>query len=280
MDTRLSVIHNFDDVQSTASAMAKSGYFLDSKDQAQAIVKILAGQELGFGPFASMTGVYIIQGRPSIGANLMAAAVKGSTKYNYRIVENTEKVVEIAFLEHDGSKWVEIGRSRFTHEDAVKAGTKNLDKFPRNMLFARAISNGVRWYCPDVFNGSPVYTPEELGADVDQDGNVIDVVIVEHEPEPSPEQPKPAGNNGAMTYEQAFNTKSSDRTLYGNCTNEELEGKRIGILKALKGNVDAVKQSQYQNKLEAIKVLLAVPEPERLKLTGQTELLDAGGTTA
>ena len=64
VDTRLSVIHNFDDVQSTASAMAKSGYFLDSKDQAQAIVKILAGQELGFGPFASMTGVYIIQGRP------------------------------------------------------------------------------------------------------------------------------------------------------------------------------------------------------------------------
>jgi hypothetical protein len=34
------------------------------------------------------------------------------------------------------------------------------------MLFARAMSNGARWYCPDVFAG-PAYTPDELGADVD-----------------------------------------------------------------------------------------------------------------
>jgi hypothetical protein len=46
-------------------------------------------------------------------------------------------------------------------EDAKKAGTKNLDKFPKNMLFARAISNGVKWYTPDVFSG-PVYVPEEM----------------------------------------------------------------------------------------------------------------------
>lgn len=31
------------------------------------------------------------------------------------------------------------------------------------MLFARAISNGVAWYCPDVVSGR-VYTPEELDA--------------------------------------------------------------------------------------------------------------------
>ena len=36
-------------------------------------------------------------------------------------------------------------------------------------------SNGVKWFCPDVFNGSMVYVPEELGASVDGDGNVIDV---------------------------------------------------------------------------------------------------------
>ena len=54
-----------------------------------------------------------------------------------------------------------IGNSTFTIDDAKKAGTKNVDKFPKNMLFARAMSNGVRWYTPDIFNGS-VYTPEEL----------------------------------------------------------------------------------------------------------------------
>jgi hypothetical protein len=39
--------------------------------------------------------------------------------------------------------------------------TKNIDKFPKNMFFARAISNGVKWFCPDVFSG-PVYTLEEM----------------------------------------------------------------------------------------------------------------------
>lgn len=150
--------------------MAQSGFFQDSRQAAQAIVKILAGQEMGFGPFASMTGVHIIQGRPAVGANLMAAAVKGSGRYDYRVKVMTDAVCEIAFFQAGQ----EIGVSRFTKEDAQKAGTKNMDKFARNMLFARAMSNGVRWYCPDVFNGSAVYTPEELGATTDQDGNVIE----------------------------------------------------------------------------------------------------------
>lgn len=48
-------------------------------------------------------------------------------------------------------------------------------------MFARAMSNGVRWFCPDVFFGAAVYTPDELGAAVDAEGNVIDLP-----PQPSP----------------------------------------------------------------------------------------------
>lgn len=59
--------------------------------------------------------------------------------------------------------------------DAAKAGTQNMGKFPRNMLFARCISNGVKWFCPDIFLGAPVYTPEELGATVDDDGTVVEL---------------------------------------------------------------------------------------------------------
>jgi hypothetical protein len=115
-----------------------------------------------------------------------------------------------------------------------------------------------------------------LATDEDTDGNAP---VKNHEQPKVAYQAKPDNGNGssgnqAMTYEQACNMKSSDKTLYGNCTNAELEGKKIGILKALKGDVDAVKQSQYQNKLDAIKVLLAVPEPERMKRAGQIELTD------
>jgi hypothetical protein len=79
----------------------------------------------------------------------------------------------------------QVGVSEFTLADAKKAGTQNLEKFARNMLFARAMSNGVRWYCPDVFD-SPVYTPEELGANVDGEGNYVDVQVLEPETAPTP----------------------------------------------------------------------------------------------
>ncbi len=156
------------------SVFVRSGFFTDSRDASQAIVKILAGRELGFGAIASMTGVYIVKGRVSLSANLMAAAVKRTNKYNYRIVEHTEQVCELAFFE--GGQ--EVGRSRFTIADAKKAGTQNIDKFPRNMLFARAMSNGVKWFTPDVFAG-PVYTPDEMGATVDESGEVIDGITGE-----------------------------------------------------------------------------------------------------
>jgi hypothetical protein len=180
------LISSYDEVERAAKAMAGSGFFTDTRQASQAIVKIMAGAELGVGPFASMVGVNIIQGKPAFSANLMAAAVKRSGKYNYRVTEMTDKVCTIEFMERLDGKWLTSGVSSFTAEDARKAGTKNLDKFPRNMLFARAMSNGVRWYCPDVMNGSPAYTPEELGADVDEDGNVVEVVDVQPTREPAP----------------------------------------------------------------------------------------------
>ena len=162
------------EVMSVGKVMASSGYFQDAKDAAQAVVKILAGREMGFGPFASMTGVSIIQGKPTIGANLMAAAVKNNPRYDYRIVRLDNEGCELAFFE--GAR--ELGRSLFTVENATAAGLttkENWRKYPRNMYFARALSNGVRWYCPDVFNGNTVYTPEELGATVNEDGTVLDL---------------------------------------------------------------------------------------------------------
>ncbi len=135
----------------------KSGMFADIKSAAQAVVKIMAGAEMGISPFQAMSGIHIIQGKPTIGAGLMASRVKASGKYNYRVLEMTDTICTVEFTENGQP----IGVSTFTIEDAKKAGTKNLDRFPRNMLFARAMSNGVRWYCPDIYEG-PVYVPEEM----------------------------------------------------------------------------------------------------------------------
>lgn len=169
------IIKNMDDAERAAKAMSASGFFQDSKSAAQAVVKILAGSELGFGPFASMTGVHIIQNRPTLAANLIAAAVKRSGKYNYRVIEHTDKVCSIDFYE--GA--VKVGNSTYTWAEAQAAQLTSKDnwkKFPRNMLFARAISNGQKWYAPDAFNGATVYTPDELGATEDENGNIVGMI--------------------------------------------------------------------------------------------------------
>lgn len=145
------------EITTIGKVFAESGLFADVKSQAQAVVRILAGQEIGIPPFAAISGIHIIQGKPTIGAGLMASRVKGSGKYDYKVKEQTDKLCSIDFLQNGQV----IGNSTFTIEDAKKAQTKNLDKFPRNMLFARAMSNGVKWFTPDIFAG-PVYVPEEM----------------------------------------------------------------------------------------------------------------------
>jgi hypothetical protein len=149
-----------------------SGLFSDLKSEAQAIVKILAGKENGIAPFAAINGIHIIQNKPSFGAGIMAAKVKGSARYDYRVNEHSDTRCSIDYFERIDGKLQLLGNSTFTIEDARKAQTQNLNKFPRNMLFARAMSNGVKWYVPDVFT-TAVYTPEEMGATVDGEGNVV-----------------------------------------------------------------------------------------------------------
>jgi len=153
---------------------AQSGFFQDSREAAQAIVKIMAGQELGFPPVMAMTSVYIVNGRPALSASVMGALIKRHPKYDYTANELSAERCEIEFFEirSDGSE-KSIGKSEFTMADAKKARTQNTDKFPRNMLFARALSNGARWFTPDVFMG-PVYVPEELGVEGDATGNVVE----------------------------------------------------------------------------------------------------------
>ena len=171
---------NVGDLRQTAQLLAMSGYFEAKGNGEQAVAqlatKILAGREMGFGPYASVNGIHIIQGKPTVSANLMAAAVKASGRYDYRVRQMDDEAVAVEFFEVVGGKRESLGVSTFTKADATKAGTQNLQKFARNMMFARAMSNGVRWYCPDVFMAGGVYTPEELGATVDADtGEIIEV---------------------------------------------------------------------------------------------------------
>jgi len=244
------VVSSLEDVQRVARLLAMSNYFDAKAAQgdtaiAQIATKILAGREMGYGPFASVQGIHVIQGKPVISANLMAAAVKRSGRYDYRVRRLDNDGCEVEFFQRNGDKWESVGKSNFTREDAKAAGLlgkDNWSKFARNMFFARALSNGIRWFAADVFDGSAAYTPDELGVTEDANGNaVIDVQPHVITQEAQPQSTPPAvtvtttGNGGAGNGNgskptaaalKAFHATGS--RLYG----QDWDGKRHEIIKA------------------------------------------------
>lgn len=170
-------IKSLDDISRISKIFIQSGMFKGDKTitQAQQVyqagVKIIAGVEFGIQPFAAMRGINIINGNAEMSANLMAAKVKKHPKYDYRIKESTNDACSIEFLELIEGKWQPIGMSTWTMEDARRAELlKNPTwrKFPMNMCFARALSNGVRIYTPDVFYGAPVYVEGEISGSFEE----------------------------------------------------------------------------------------------------------------
>lgn len=155
------------DFRNLVQALGYSGYFADMRSAAQAVVKIMAGKELHLGPVASMTNIFVVNGRIALSAGVLATLVKRSGKYDYRVRAMDNDGCTIAFFQRGAVGWEESGESTFTAADARTAGL--LDKpgpwrqYRRNMLFNRALSNGVRWHCPDVAHG-PVYLSDEIPA--------------------------------------------------------------------------------------------------------------------
>lgn len=188
------------DTLKLGEVLARSGFFADAKEASQAVVKVLAGQELGFGPIASMTGIHIVQGKPALGANLIASQIKRYGNYDFSVIELTDEVCTISISENG----TERGRASFTIAEAQKAGLtgkQTWKAYPSDMLFARTITRAARRFCPDVLSGMPIYVPEELGAEVDESGDVIDVTPAPTIPSPPPPAPAPVTktSNGRKT---------------------------------------------------------------------------------
>jgi len=174
MSNALVIYEQMNALTTAAKALQASGYFGDVKSEAQALVKVMAGAEIGLPPFASMTGIHIVQGKPTLGANLIATLVKNDPRYDYRVKRADNQACTLTWYE--GGK--AVGESTFTIEEANGAGltTKATWKaYTSDMLFARALTRGARRFAPGIFGGAPIYTADEMGVDTDEDGHIIDV---------------------------------------------------------------------------------------------------------
>lgn len=155
---------------------AKSGMFPDIKSQAQAVVKILAGRELGLSPMESMNSLYFVNNKLAMFAKVMASLLIKKGKYTYHIdkLDNTD--CAISFFKIVEGKEEKIGESIFTWQDATKAGLVNKQvwkDYPRNMLFSRTLVNGIRWFAPDTVCGYSAV--EELEDLPEQKPEVIEI---------------------------------------------------------------------------------------------------------
>lgn len=155
----------FKEPMAMGEIFAKSGMFPDIKSATQAVVKIMAGKELGMTPFQSMASIYIVNGKLALTSQAMSSLIKKTKKYDYKVIKLDNEECSIDFYFGDDKS----GTSTFTFKDAAKAGLVNKDvwkNYPKNMLFARALSNGARFYCPDAISG--YYIKEEL-EDLDEE---------------------------------------------------------------------------------------------------------------
>jgi hypothetical protein len=187
------VVRNVDDALRLGEIFVRSGFFDDSKAVSQAVVKILYGVELGLSPIVAMNSIDVVEGKCAPGAQLTAAKIRQHPLYRITVNERTAERCRITFYSREtrDSEWLEEGVSEWDHETAKRAGLlpahakSPWTKYPQAMLYARALTEGARAYCPDLFHGIAAYTVEELSGG-DDAPEPIDLT-------PTPPPPAPAG---------------------------------------------------------------------------------------
>jgi hypothetical protein len=151
-----------DQAQSLAKTLAQSSLLpADLRNKpADVLVQIITGHELGLGSMQSIRSIHIIQGKPTMSAELMVALVKRSPEcIRFRLVESSPTVATYETERRNEG----LTKLSFTMEEAKTAGLvkdgSGWKKYPAAMLRARAASALCRAVYPDLLLG--VYEESE-----------------------------------------------------------------------------------------------------------------------
>lgn len=147
------------------------------------LAAILTGQELGIQPMHALAKIHVIEGRPTLSAEMMRAIVMRAG--HSIIVEETTNTRCVVVGERAGTD--RPLRITWTMDDAKRAnlaGKDNWRKYPRPMLVARATGELVRSLFPDVLAGI-TYTSEEMS-----DGDLVAAEDLDGDGEATATKPK------------------------------------------------------------------------------------------
>ncbi len=160
-----------------AEALVASGLLPKHITRWQAALAVMQrGRELGVPPMYALSNIVHIEGKPTANSELMLALIyrdhgDGAVVFTH----SDETRCEISYKRRN---WTSRQVYAFTLEDAKRAdllGKTSWQKYPAAMLRARCISAVARMAFPDSIGG--MYTPEELGAEVEVDAEGRLVVV-------------------------------------------------------------------------------------------------------
>lgn len=157
---------------------------------ANVLYAIEYGRTLGITPVAAITGIHVIEGKPSASSGLIGGLVRQAghklrvksdgmswataqivraddPEFTYECTWNLERAAQAGLCKIENGKPVARDRN---------GKPTSWEKYTAAMLKARAITEVARDACEDVLFGLH-YTPEELGAIVNQDGEPVEAQV-------------------------------------------------------------------------------------------------------
>lgn len=137
------------------------------------------GETLGIAPMAAITGIHVIENKPSASAALIGGLVRRAG-HKLRVTGNNQRATAQIVRADDPDYTFEVTwelkrneRGNPNAEDAGLLGKQVWKNYPAAMLKSRAITQVARDACEEVLFGLH-YTPEELGAEVDAEGEPLE----------------------------------------------------------------------------------------------------------
>ncbi|MET7933436.1 hypothetical protein [Streptomyces sp. NPDC005322] len=160
-----------------AKALAASGMLPGQYRQqpANLLYALEYAESLGLHPMAAITGVHVIEGKPSASSALISALVRRAG-HKLRVTGNDQRAVAQIVRADDPDFTFEAVWTMDRAEQAGLARKQVWKNYPAAMLKARAITEVARDACEEALSGMH-YTPEELGANVDAEGNPVDAEV-------------------------------------------------------------------------------------------------------
>lgn len=182
-----------------ARALAVSGMLPSQyrNQPANLLYALEFADSLGLHPMAAITGVHVIEGKPSASSALISALVRRAG-HKLRVTGNDEQATAQIVRADDPEFTFSCTWTWARAERAGLTGKKVWKNYPAAMLKARAITEVAREACEEALSGMH-YTPEELGANVNEDGLPEDATVQQlHRVQPGEGDPWAAPQTAAQ----------------------------------------------------------------------------------